>query len=157
MPGSRLDVYGTGNRREFLEDVAQRQPHGAVVFHRHRPDARREFATASVLPLTSRFEGSPLVLAEAMAAGCLPIAYDIRYGPRDVIRHGVDGWLVPAGDQKEFTRTVRAAMGMPRWRLDRMRRRAIRAARRYSDEAVTRAWARLLRSLAAGPGSPPVS
>lgn len=146
--GSRLDVYGEGDRREFLEGVAASRPHGSVVFHGHRPEARAQLAEASVLLLTSRFEGSPLVLQEAMGAGCLPIAVDVRYGPRDVIRHGVDGWLVPPGDQSALNRVVREAMTMPAWRLAVMRIAARRSASRYRDELITRRWARLLMRLA---------
>ena len=148
IAGSRLDVYGEGDRRAFLEEVAAAQPHGAVVFHGHRPDARVRLAEASVLLLTSRFEGSPLVLHEAMGAGCLPIAVDIRYGPRDVIRHGVDGWLVPPGDQRALDRAVREAMSTPAWRLALMRLAARRSAARYRDEEITRRWGRLLARLA---------
>lgn len=146
-PGARLDVYGTGDRREFLGEVAALQPDGSVVFHGHRPEARERLASASVLLLTSRFEGSPLVLVEAMGAGCLPIAVDIRYGPRDVIRHGVDGWLVPPNDQAALNRAVRIAMDTPTWRLALMRVAARRSAARYRDEVIVRRWARLLRSV----------
>ena len=48
--------------------------------------------------LTSRMEGLPLVLLEAMSVGCIPIAYDMPYGPADIIVDGVNGYLVEAGD-----------------------------------------------------------
>lgn len=150
VEGSRLDVYGEGDRRSFLEGVASTQPHGEVAFHGHRPEARARLAEASVLLLTSRFEGSPLVLQEAMGAGCLPIAVDIRYGPGDVIRDGVDGWLVPPGDQAALNRAVRTAMTAPGWRLALMRIAARRSAARYRDEQITKRWAHLLTRLATG-------
>ena len=65
-----------------------------------------------------------------------------------MIRHGVDGWLVPPGDQEALDRAVREAMETPTWRLALMRIAARRSASRYRDEQVTRRWARLLTRLA---------
>jgi len=148
IPGARLDIFGTGDRRAFLEEVAREQRHAAITFHGHRPDARERLADASLLLLTSRFEGAPLVLVEAMAAGCLPIATDVRYGPRDLIRPGLTGWVVPPGNQAALDRAVARAMSLPASRLAVMRIAARLAARRYRDAPVTRGWRRLLRRLA---------
>ena len=35
---------------------------------------------------------------ESMGAGCVPIVYDITYGPRDLIQQGVNGFITPRGD-----------------------------------------------------------
>ncbi|CEA08450.1 putative poly(glycerol-phosphate) alpha-glucosyltransferase [Arthrobacter saudimassiliensis] len=41
-------------------------------------------------------------LAESMAAGCVPVAYDIKYGPREMIRNGVNGFLVEHANETEL-------------------------------------------------------
>ncbi len=48
--------------------------------------------------MTSSFEGYPLATLESMSRGCPVVSYDIRYGPREQISDGVDGFLVPPGD-----------------------------------------------------------
>ncbi|WP_139418181.1 glycosyltransferase [Agromyces laixinhei] len=139
----RLDVYGDGESRAALE---RRIVDRAVVsLHGYDPDARRHLSSASFLLLTSHSEGFPLVLVEAMAAGCLPIAYDIPYGPADLIRDGRNGFLVPAGDVDALTDAIVRLQRMSPRRVARMRAAAVRSARRFDEERVTRIWARELR------------
>ena len=143
----RLDVYGDGESRSALE---RRVDGTAVVeFHGYDPDARRRLADASFLLLTSRSEGFPLVLIESMAAGCLPIAYDVAYGPADLIRDGRNGFLVPPGDIEALATALAHARTLPPGRTSAMRRRAVRAARRFDDERVVALWSRELRRAAA--------
>jgi poly(glycerol-phosphate) alpha-glucosyltransferase len=142
-----LDIFGDGDERESLEQLVAAQP--AIRLHGHRPDAREHLAEASFILLTGRSEGFPLVLVEAMAAGCIPIAYDVPYGPSDVIVHGRNGFLVPAGDERALAESVLELLRMPWLRLSRMRRNARRTAMRFSDLEVTRTWAVELRDAAA--------
>ena len=139
----RLDVYGDGESRPALERRIGDDP--AVRLHGFDPEARRELATASFLLLTSRSEGSPLVLIEAMAAGCLPIAYDVRYGPSDLIRNGRNGYLVPSGDVDALAAAIVRLRQMPTRRVETKRRAAMRAAHAFDEDRVTRLWARELR------------
>ncbi len=139
----RLDVYGDGESRGALERRLDGST--AVRLHGFDPDARRHLADASFLVLTSHSEGFPLVLVESMAAGCLPIAYDVPYGPADLIRDGRNGFLVPAGDVDALAAALCRLRGLPPRRVAAMRRRAVHSARRFDDERVTRIWARELR------------
>jgi poly(glycerol-phosphate) alpha-glucosyltransferase len=144
----RLDVYGDGPAREELAaSLADRA--GFVTLRGHDPDARRLLPLASYLLLTSTSEGFPLVLVEAMAAGCLPIAYDVRYGPADVIRNGRNGFLVPDGDVPALAAAILELQRMPAARVARMRAAARRTAERFSDAAVTRRWSEELALAAA--------
>lgn len=141
-----LDVYGDGESRPALERRVAED--AAVEFHGFDPDARRHLADASFLLLTSHSEGFPLVLVEAMAAGCLPIAYDIPYGPADLIRDGRNGFLVPPGDVDGLIDAIVRLQRMSPRRVARMRASAVRAARRFDEERVTRVWARELHRAA---------
>lgn len=142
-----LDLYGDGPReREIRAYVDKRGVVEHVRFRGFDPDARAAFQTAGFSLLTSTSEGLPLVLIESMAAGCIPIAYDIRYGPADMIHDGVDGFLVPEGDVGEMAQRILELQSMPAARLEGMRRRAMARAAEFSEPAVTRRWARELRA-----------
>lgn len=139
-----LDVYGSGSLGDELAELAASDP--AIRLHGHIDDPAPALAGASVLLLTSRSEAFGLVLLEAMAAGCLPIAYDIPYGPADLIRHGENGWLVSAGDVDALADAVAAASALSPSELDRMRRNARAAATRFGADRITRRWAVVLRT-----------
>ncbi|GAA4780325.1 glycosyltransferase [Microbacterium gilvum] len=136
-----LDVWGEGEEHGALSASADER----VRLRGYSPDASAELTRASFLLSTSTSEGFPLVLVEAMAAGCLPIAYDVPYGPADIIRDGENGFLVPAGDEEALASAIVRLRDLPERERARMRRAAVRTARAYSDEAVTRAWARAMR------------
>ena len=60
-------------------------------------DPGRELDQASVFLSTSAFEGQGLSIAEALVHGCPVVAYDVQYGPGDLLAQG-GGMLVPDGD-----------------------------------------------------------
>lgn len=139
-----LDVYGAGTQAAALADAAAGMRGIRLHGHTDHPDA--VLRSARWLLLTSRSEAFGLVLVEAMAAGCLPIAYDVPYGPADLIRNGENGWLVPAGDIDALADALRAASALPPERIAAMQRAARRTAEEYSADRVRRRWAEVLRS-----------
>lgn len=132
-----LDVYGDGPARSRLEESAT----DGIRFHGFEPAARDALGRASVLLLTSRSEAFSLVVAEAMAAGCLPLAYDVPYGPREFIVDGRTGWLVPAGDVDALADALVRAASLDPAALARMRRQAVERARLYDESRVLTRWA----------------
>lgn len=137
VPSLTLDVYGDGPARAGLEGRSG----AGVRFHGFDAEAAHALRRASVLLLTSRSEAFSLVVAEAMAAGCLPIAYDVSYGPRELITHGRTGWLVPAGDVDALARAIEHAASLPPAALVRMRRNAVESARALDETVVVKRWA----------------
>lgn len=145
VPGLTLDVYGDGPRRGALERLVDAAgAHDVVKLHGFVPDARERLAEASFLLMTSRSEGFGLVILEAMGAGCVPIAYDIRYGPADLIDHGENGFLVTSGNVRGLVRAIVRLQRMPPAEVVRMRERARQTAEAHRDERVLPLWAREL-------------
>lgn len=155
VPGLTLRVYGHGKLGSALEAEIERcGAAGRIELCGYDPHARDRFADASFTLVTSEFEGFGLVLVEAMAAGCIPIAYDVPYGPADIIEPGVNGFLVPAGDEDALAEAITRFVQSSPDQVAALRTRAMESARRYSDERVTEQWAALLTGALARTGLP---
>lgn len=98
------------------------------------------YGRADLYVLSSRYEGFPNTLVEAMAHGCPAVSYDCDTGPRDIIRHEVDGLLVePVGDVPALTVALGRLMGDGAERA-RMAARAVEVRSRYSLERILAMW-----------------
>lgn len=95
---ARLVMVGDGPLRAEVEAVLRE---AGVLHHAWLPGARGDVAdvlrTFDVFVLPSQAEGTSCTLQEAMASGCAVVATAVG-GTPDLIRHGVDGLLVPSGD-----------------------------------------------------------
>jgi poly(glycerol-phosphate) alpha-glucosyltransferase len=139
------EIVGEGDRHARLEAEAQRLGIAdAVRFSGYIPRAADRYARGSWTLLTSRSEGESLSLVEAMAAGCLPVAYDIRYGPAEVIADGRNGRLVPDGDIDRAARALAGLCVLDDDALATARRQARRTAERHNDSAILALWTEVL-------------
>ena len=80
-------------------------------------------ARASLFVLSSRHEGLPTVLIEAMACGCPVVSTDCPFGPEEILEGGRWGELVPVGDPEALADAMARALDMPP-RPDALRERA---------------------------------
>ncbi|MEV4096411.1 glycosyltransferase family 4 protein [Streptosporangium saharense] len=153
-PDWRLRLYGTGPRKAALRALVREHRIGDNVTLMGRSDRLdRELAQASVYVLSSRFEGLPMVMIEAMAHALPVVAFDCPTGPRDVLTPGIDGLLVPPGDVDALAGGLLRLIGDRELRL-RMGAAAVRTAMDYSPEVVTPMWERLFAELLGAPGFP---
>lgn len=97
------------------------------------------YERASLYAMSSHFEGFPNTLVEAMAYGLPAVSFDCDTGPRDIIRHDVDGFLVPPGDTDGMVAALDTLM------VDEQLRRAFglrahEARDRFSMKKVSGMW-----------------
>lgn len=144
-PDLRLDLYGHGPREEELRALAE-DLGGPIAFHGYTASPAKEFARSSFSVLTSTHEGLGLTVIESMAAGCVPLAYDVPYGPSDIITHGVDGFLVPAGNHRAMAKQIDEFLALDAHTADMMRDAGRKRAEAYAAEPVIAMWGEVMRA-----------
>jgi glycosyltransferase involved in cell wall biosynthesis len=111
----RLMILGEGEERPALEALARElgvSEH--VALPGFRPDAIACMASAALFVLSSRWEGLPTVLIEALAVGTPVVSTDCPSGPREILQDGGLGALVPVGDVPALAGAMGAALDRPR-------------------------------------------
>jgi glycosyltransferase involved in cell wall biosynthesis len=139
-PDWDLVILGEGPARAGLEAQVRAAGLGRRVFLPGRvgnPGAW--YGRAALYAMTSDFEGFPNTLVEAMASGLPAVSFDCDTGPRDIIRHGVDGLLVPPGDAARLGAALDDLMGDDGLR-GAFAARAAEARTRFSMPKVARMW-----------------
>lgn len=149
-PDWQLVILGEGPERvrlagliaqHGLEDRA-RMPGFAAV-------PEQALRSADLFVLSSRFEGFPNALLEAMAEGLPCISYDCPTGPRELIEHGVDGWLVPSGDVEALATALDTLMNDAALRQS-LGEHAVAVRDKYGLQAILGHWNAHLAAVIAG-------
>ena len=139
-PDWELDIFGRGAlRTELTRLVDEVGLTGRARINAPTDRLGERMREASAYVLSSRYEGFPLVLLEAMSAGLAVVAYACPTGPDEIVTDEISGLLVPANDVSAL------AAALERIMVDEaLRRRLAEAAplavARYSKRAVGRRW-----------------
>ncbi|MDQ0633525.1 poly(glycerol-phosphate) alpha-glucosyltransferase [Arthrobacter pascens] len=144
-----LAIYGEGAEGPKLESLIARLGVSSLVQlkgHTHSP--AKVFAESSFSLLTSSSESFGLVILESMSAGCIPIAYDVHYGPSSIITHGVNGYIVEYGNERALAECVAEFLALPAQQQAKLREAAISRAADFSDEPVVSMWSQALTAAA---------
>lgn len=140
IDGLRLVILGEGAERETLLSLAHRLGIAASVsFPGAVADIGLWYRRASCLVLSSRYEGWPNVLMEALSAGCPTVSFDCRYGPREILEHGRNGVLVCQHDIGALTAAITRVLSDPELR-ECFARRGLRRASEFAVHAVAPRW-----------------
>lgn len=126
---------------------------GRVEFHPATGRIDRWYGRASIYVMGSRREGLPMVLIEAKAHGLPIVSFDCPTGPREIVRPGLDGFLI-SGDGEAFADAAASLMtdaGLRR-RMGEAAREDQR--RRFSAEGVIGRWYELIEGLHGGEVAP---
>ncbi|MCA0133495.1 glycosyltransferase family 4 protein [Winogradskyella alexanderae] len=146
-PDWKLKIYGKFSKRLNLEKIAQQlNINNTVEFHQHTTDIKSAYLESSILVCSSRIEAFSLVIAEAMSLGLPAVSFDCPYGPRAIIKHGVDGLLVKPNDTEKLAEALMTLIENKNLRKQ-MGERAQENIQRYSPDKIMQKWKLLFESL----------
>jgi len=119
-------IVGDGDERLFIEneiidliEAGQVEMTGSLAF----PDAMQRFSNQDIFLLLSAYEGMPLVLLHALAAGVVPVVTNVQSGVSEILDDGINGLLFPVGQPEVAVKLVKE-LNADRGRLSRMREAA---------------------------------
>jgi glycosyltransferase involved in cell wall biosynthesis len=145
-PSLHVVIVGDGPQRAQLQGAVDAAGLGGRVhLLGHRSDVPALLARADLFVLPSRFEGLPSAVIEAMAASLPVVATDVG-GVRELVDHGVTGWLVPGAAPVALADAVRGALRADRVSIGRAARR--RAEERFDAPVMAAAFGALYREVA---------
>ena len=145
--GWTLRIVGDGEERNSLEKLAvELGIKDSVEFSGVVKDMDSVYDNASILALSSRYEGLPMVLLEAQAHGVPSVSFACKCGPRDVITDGVNGLLVEEGDIDGLSKALCALMISPD-KLKEMGNASYEDSVRWSRNNIMKQWDVLFKSL----------
>jgi len=103
MPEMSLEIYGRGSEEDRLnEQIRKLGLENNVFLMGYTDDALGAFRSAALSMMTSWAEGFGLTISESICNGCPAFAFDIKYGPSDIIKDGETGFLFPRFDVDRF-------------------------------------------------------
>jgi len=139
-PDWTLRLVGQGAEQPRLQNLAEQLGiKHAVRFEPVTKEPERVLHESDLFVLSSRTEGFPMVLLEAMACGLPVVSFDCSSGPREMIRDGIDGLLVPPEDVGALAAAMATLMGDELER-QRLAKRAVEVAERFSLPRVMGMW-----------------
>lgn len=143
----RLVIIGEGRERETLfEQVKALGVHERVALPGAVGNVGDWYETADLYVLTSRFEGFPNALMEALAHGVPSVAVDCETGPREILRHEVDGLLVPQDDPVALESALHRLMADAYLRA-RFATAAVEVRERFALECMAVQWENLFKEV----------
>ena len=142
-----LHMYGQGEQEIMLNHLIEDAGlNDVVIVHQPTKDILEEYINSSLFLLTSRFEGLPMVLIEALACGLPIVSFNSPWGPADIIRDGEDGFLVEYLNTDEATLRVCQLIEDPELRKV-MGANARVNVQRYRRDVIMSQWVDLFNSL----------
>jgi glycosyltransferase involved in cell wall biosynthesis len=145
--GWTLKIVGDGPDRQKLEKLVDTlNLRDSVSFTGWISDPSQIMQSAKLICFTSFYEGFGLVMVEAMANGLPIVAYDLPYGPSDLISDGKDGLLIPYLDEAAFAQKLSGLMA-DEDRISEMSEAAKIKSEQFSVDKITDLWIEKFKEL----------
>lgn len=144
----KLEIIGDGALRPNMQQqIEENGLKDRVVLKKVPADQMKDaYMNASIFALSSRFEGLPMVLLEAQAAGLPIVSFACKCGPKDLIEDGVNGFLVDEGDIDGLANRLVCLIENEELRK-RMGGAAYRNSERYAEDTIMKQWLDLFQNL----------
>lgn len=145
--GWKLRIIGDGEDKDkLIEQAKSLNLLSSIEFCSAQKDISIYYLSSSIYVMTSRYEGLPMVLLEALSYGLPIISYDCLTGPQEIINDHVNGYLIPLNQKEVFADKLLQLIVNEEYRAE-MQKAAVSYSRRYSIDKACEQWEILFSSL----------
>lgn len=145
LDGWSFEILGEGEEEENLkETISELHVEDRILLRGKVKEISDYYKKAGIFVLSSRYEGTPNALLEAMSFGLPPIVSDACPGALEFINHGENGLIFTSGDVKDLSEKMKILMENPAERLA-IGRKARETVTQFSSENVMPVWNELIR------------
>ena len=138
--GWDLVILGEGQeRKNLLSEISNMGLSNRVFLPGAAGNISQWYERADLFVMSSRFEGFPCTLIEAMAHRLAVVSFDCDTGPRDIIRHEIDGVLVTSGDVPALA-SILSQLVNDEELLKRYAAKAVEVRERFSMDRILNLW-----------------
>ncbi|MGM7691669.1 glycosyltransferase [Staphylococcus saprophyticus] len=137
-------IYGDGEQKSILQNlIKELNLENNVKLMGYTEKAREIFGTADCSLLTSEYEGFALSIQESIASGTPVIAYDIKYGPSDMIEDRVNGYLVENENINALANSIVNYLQKSEKEKKKFSNMALEKAMNFSHNRFANSWIKL--------------
>jgi GalNAc-alpha-(1->4)-GalNAc-alpha-(1->3)-diNAcBac-PP-undecaprenol alpha-1,4-N-acetyl-D-galactosaminyltransferase len=143
----KLAIIGEGSERSNLEKLIYDLNLKDFISMPGKTEAiEKWYKKSSIFVLSSRIEGFPNVLCEAMAYGCACVSFDCIAGPNEIITDKIDGYLVKNGDINALSARMNFLINNPEERR-RIGKEAMKISNRLNIDSIMRKWDKIIEKI----------
>ena len=147
FPDWKIDIFAHGDLKDALNKmIANRKLENQMEIHNPTDRIYDEYMNSSLYVMSSRYEGLPLVLIEAMSCGLPCVSFNCPNGPSEIISNGEDGLIVPFGNISELAKSIEWMITNKRGR-EAMSNTARTNARKYHENTIMPRWIELFNKV----------
>ncbi len=145
-PDWQLHIYGSGNNEIYQLLANEKGLKEVIICHSATSNIHQKLQESSIYVLSSRFEGLPMVLLEAISCGLPIVSFACPCGPKDIITDGVNGYLVEPENIKALAERICHLIEDEELRKN-MGKAARKRAEDFREEKIMQQWIDLFENI----------
>lgn len=143
-PEWKLKIFGEGNLEDQLKKMVEKKGlTNQILFMGVTDKINKEYEKADVYIMSSRYEGMPMVLLEAMSYGLPIVSFDCPSGPSDIIEDNESGFLIKDFDQSKMKEKIELLINNEVLRKEMGKKAKIRV-EKFSKYNILNKWNKIL-------------
>ena len=147
LPSSKLEIFGKGPLKSELQKLINKKGLSENVYLKGYTDnVHKEYASAMCSIITSRREGFGMVITESLASGSPVIAYNFKYGPKDIITNNENGIIVEKDNISDLSQAILKVLTEPKLQR-KLSEKALETRTSFSEDDYKKRWLKLIEEL----------